>query len=103
MLDINIHTSSSMMQIIKDNFRQKRLYLNLSQEGLSKKSGVTLGSLKRFENSGQISLDSLLKIALVLECLEDFKDIATVKEIQINSIDELLKNEKPLKKRGFIK
>jgi transcriptional regulator with XRE-family HTH domain len=46
---------------------QKRLDKNPTQEGLAKRSGVSLGSLKRFESSGHISLESLLKLALVLE------------------------------------
>merc|ERR1711941_140663 len=94
MLNINIETPFSIMEVLKDNFKQKRLSFNLTQEGLSKKSDVSLGSLKRFENSGQISLESLLKLALVLECLEEFKNIATIKN-EIHSMDDLLKQEKP--------
>lgn len=102
MLDINIETPSSILEVLKDNFKQKRLSFNLTQEGLSKKSGVSLGSLKRFENIGQISLESLLKLALVLECLDEFKNIAIIKD-EIASIDDLLKHEKQKKQRGSIK
>jgi len=104
MLSVNIQTPESLMEILRDKLKQRRLSLNLTQEGLAKRSGVSLGSLKRFEKSGEISLRSLLKIALVLECLDDFTTIANPKQDAINSIDELLK-EKPLKipKRGTIK
>ena len=80
MLAINIQTPSSMLETIKDNFNQQRLSLNLTQEGLSNKSGVSLGSIKRFETTGQISLESLLKIAFILDCLNDFKNIANKKD-----------------------
>ena len=105
MLNINISTPSSMMQTLKEKFKERRLTFDLTQEGLAKKSGVSLGSLKRFENSGQISLESLLKLALVLECLDDFSTIAQKKDIQAHSIDELLKTSKKTKtkKRGSIK
>mgnify|MGYP002145493140 FL=1 len=102
MLAINIQTPSSMLETIKDNFKQKRLSLNLTQEGLSNKSGVSLGSIKRFESSGEISFESLLKVALVLNCLDDFKNIANKKDEQYETMDDLLKI-KPLKKRGLIK
>ena len=102
MLAINISTPKSIMQNLKDKFKQKRLCLNLTQEGLSNKSGVSLGSIKRFESSGEISFESLLKIALVLNCLDDFKNIANKKDAQYDSMDDLLK-VKPLKKRGVIK
>ncbi|AGR77783.1 conserved hypothetical protein, putative transcriptional regulator [Aliarcobacter butzleri 7h1h] len=102
MLAINISTPKSIMQDLKDKFKQKRLSLNLTQEGLSNKSGVSLGSIKRFESSGEISFESLLKIALVLNCLDDFKNIANEKDERYESMDDLLK-VKPIKKRGTIK
>jgi len=104
MLSINIQTPESVMEILRDKLKQRRLSLNLTQEGLAKRSGVSLGSLKRFEKSTEISLRSLLKIALVLECLDDFTTIANPKQDEINSIDELLRS-KSLKvpKRGSIK
>ncbi len=102
MLAINISTPKSIMQNLKDKFKQKRLSLNLTQEGLSNKSGVSLGSIKRFETSGEISFESLLKVALVLNCLDDFKNIANKKDEQYDSMDDLLK-VKPMRKRGSIK
>ena len=102
MLAINISTPKSIMEQIKDSFRQKRLSLNLTQEGLANKSGVSLGSIKRFETSGEISFESLLKLALVLNYLDDFKNIANKKDEQYDSMDDLLK-VKPIKKRGAIK
>ena len=102
MLTVNISTPKSIMQNLKDKFKQKRLSLNLTQEGLSNKSGVSLGSIKRFESSGEISFESLLKVALVLNCLDDFKNIANEKDEQYETMDDLLKI-KPLKKRGLIK
>jgi len=94
-----------MMEKIRDNFKQKRLFLELTQEGLAKRSGVSLGSIKRFESSGEISLKSLLKLAVVIECLDDFTDIALQVDSAVLSIDDLLKNEKKntTPKRGRIK
>ncbi len=105
MLSINIQTPSSIMELLKQKFKEKRLDTQLTQEGLANRSGVSLGSIKRFESSGEISLKSLLKLALVLECLDDFLNIANQKSSQVNSIDELLKSTKTIKtpKRGKIK
>ncbi|MFA5455946.1 MAG: helix-turn-helix transcriptional regulator [Sulfurimonas sp.] len=92
------------MQQLAENFKQKRLELNLTQEGLASKSGVSLGSLKRFENSSQISLESLLKLSVILGCLNDFMGIAKNKENSFSTLDELLQTkDKPLKKRGKLK
>lgn len=104
MLSINLSSPISIMNELKQRFKDKRLFLNLTQEGLATRSAVSLGSLKRFESSGQISLESLLKLALVLECLDDFQQIALPKKQTINSIDDLYKEKKQkLPKKGRIK
>ncbi|MCL2024390.1 MAG: helix-turn-helix domain-containing protein [Coriobacteriia bacterium] len=45
--------------------------MGLSQQRLAAKSGVSLGSIKRFERVGEISLTSLIKVAFALECEDD--------------------------------
>ena len=51
---------------------------------------LAFGSLKRFERSGQISLDSLLKLAFVLECLGDFDGVCVDIDDDFSSMDEVL-------------
>jgi transcriptional regulator with XRE-family HTH domain len=62
-----------------------RKQLKLSQGEFSKRSGVSVCSIKRFE-SGQISLGSLLKLAQILNRLNDFelvfKSIENLEEIE---------------------
>ncbi len=74
--------------------RMKRLrkHKKLTQAQLSARSDVSLGSLKRFERTGQISLSSLIKIAFALGCEDDFEQLfarkgyASIQEV----IDEQL-------------
>jgi transcriptional regulator with XRE-family HTH domain len=61
---------------IAGRFKARRLDLNLTQRELAARSGVTFSSLKRFEREGLIALDSLLNLALVLNCLDDFDKLA---------------------------
>ena len=85
---------SEMMQELKSRFKARRRSLGYTQKELSTRAGVSLGSLKRFEGSGQIALESLLKLALVLECLEDFEKICLETEKKFESIDEILSEER---------
>lgn len=79
--------------------QEKRLSFNLSQKSLSERSGVSLGVIKKFENSGKISLESLIKLALVLESLRDFAELFKLKSShQYPSLDLLLKQK--TRKRG---
>jgi len=83
-------TPSDMMDTLKTKLRHRRKALGYTQPELSSRSGVSLGSLKRFESSGQISLESLLKLAFVLECLGDFTKMCESKEMMPKSIEEIV-------------
>ena len=89
-----------MLDEVRDRFKRRRLAASLTQVGLAKRSGVTLGSLKRFETTGLIAFGSLLKIALVLDCLGDFDNLATDDESTLvgRSLDGILAASRTRKK-----
>jgi transcriptional regulator with XRE-family HTH domain len=71
-----------------------RLAKGFTQQGLALRSGVSLGSVKRFERTGNISLISLLKLAITLGCLDDFEQVFQHKEDLKNmTIEEMLRPE----------
>jgi transcriptional regulator with XRE-family HTH domain len=72
--------------------RKMRLAQNLSQTSLSKMSGVSLGSLKRFENNYKISLEHLLQLALALNAIDAFHHLFPENDYQ--SIDEIIHKKK---------
>ncbi|WP_087177811.1 helix-turn-helix domain-containing protein [Lachnoclostridium sp. An76] len=63
----NKKTPKEIDKVIAGRIRSIRRRRKISQKRLSEKSGVSLGSVKRFESSGEISLISLTKIAVALE------------------------------------
>ncbi|HBN57633.1 MAG TPA: transcriptional regulator [Lachnospiraceae bacterium] len=68
------------------NIRKRR---KISQEKLSRLSGVSYGSLKRFETTGQISLLSLTKLAIALDCAEEIRGLFT--QIPYLNIEEVIR------------
>ena len=65
-----------------------RRQLKISQEDMAEHSGVSLGSLKRFENTGKISLESFLKLMHLLGRLKEFDKILSVNE-NLDDIEKL--------------
>ncbi len=59
--------------------RQRRKEKKLTQVQLSEHSDVSLGTLKRFERTGEISLSSLIKIGFALGCEGDFDELFSKK------------------------
>lgn len=90
-------TPLEILKEIGSRTQHRRLALNLSQSGLATQSGVSLGSIKRFENTGHIALKSLLKIALVLDCLDEFDTLVQTSPPP-RTLEELMSQKKNRKK-----
>lgn len=83
---------SDVLNDIAQKHRYLRKQLKLSQVELSQRSGVSLGSIKRFESTGKIALEALLKLVFVLGRLEDFESVLTPKDSLIH-IEKLFSNK----------
>ncbi len=99
---LNLKSPNDYMQDLATKLRAARLVQNLSQAGLAKRSGVSLASLKRFESTGQISLESLLRLALVLGALGDFDSLFLAAQRPRVTLNEIIA-ESTSRKRGRVK
>ncbi len=77
--------------------RVVRLDADLTQAGLAARSGVTLASLRRFETTGQIALESLVRLAQALGRDNDIE--ALFAPPPLASLDELV-IAPPARRRG---
>ena len=77
---------------IADRLRNVRKRRSISQEKLANMSGVSYGSIKRFEATGQISLISLTKIATVLGVADELRELFT--DVPYRNIQEVINETK---------
>lgn len=63
----------------------------ITQKQLAVRSGVSLGSLKRFEQSGEISLQSLTKIVIALDVENELEDLFN--NVPFASIEEVINEQ----------
>lgn len=86
----NIDNILSIKSALVERFRNARRMSQMSQMNIAQRSGVSLGSVKRFERTGEISLSSLLKLAFVLGYEDDFNNLFARKNYQ--SIFDVVKD-----------
>ncbi|MFT5139469.1 MAG: transcriptional regulator with XRE-family HTH domain [Lysobacterales bacterium] len=100
MISFKLMSSQDIAVEMAVRVRGRRLAQNLSLEGLARRSGVALGTLKKFEHTGQIALVSFIRLVLSL------KDEAALENLLLEqpfeTLDEILQSEKK-PKRGRIK
>lgn len=95
---LDVYNPAEIAKGIAERLRKRRLEMNLTQQTLAKRSGVSLGSLKRFENNHEISLKHLLMIAVVLDATEEFTSLFIRR--QFENIDQVLESSSGKRQRG---
>ena len=71
------------------NIRKRR---SISQQKLSEMSGVSYGSIKRFESTGQISLLALTWIATALDLADELRNLFT--QVPYKDISEVIQESR---------
>lgn len=81
-------TPNELNKMLAERIVKIRKRRKLSQKKLSAKSGVSLGSLKRFEQTGEISLLSFSKLAIGLEIDNELESL--FENVPFLSIEEVI-------------
>nr|WP_298567600.1 helix-turn-helix domain-containing protein [uncultured Mogibacterium sp.] len=85
-------TAEELNQKLADRVRNIRRRRSISQQKLADMSGVSYGSIKRFEQTGQISLLSLTRIAMALDIAGELRNLFT--EVPYRDIQEVINENK---------
>lgn len=95
-------TISKAQDMLRLKVKQLRLSQGFTQKGLSIRAGVPLPTLRKFEQQGLISLESFLKILMVLGCVGLIIDALETEKEEFNSIADVIKNQpRKMRKRGW--
>ena len=101
---VSLITVSKAQSLLAKNMRKRRLQMELTQEGLAMRAGISLSVLRKFEQEGKIALETFLKLLMVLDGLEAVLKATEPEKKEFDSIDDVLKAQKKTeKKRGRYK
>lgn len=91
MINLYQKTWSEINNEIAGKIIRLRKRKKISQKELALRSGVSLGSVKRFEQSGEISLQSLTKIAIALGVEDELLNLFD--DVPFESIEEVINEQ----------
>lgn len=101
---VSLITVSKAQSLLAENIKAQRLKMELTQEGLASRAGVNLRTLRKFEQEGKISLESFLKLLMVLDGLEAIVTATEPEQAEFSSIEDIEKAEqKKIRKKGWRK
>lgn len=91
---LHLTTPEQVARDLAEKLRKLRLNRSWKQTTLAERSGVSLGSLRRFESTGKVSLQNLLKLAFTLHRLDDFDNVLrppparSIAELELDAKDD---------------
>ena len=88
MINLYQKTWNEINNGIAERIVQLRKRKKITQKEIARRSGVSIGSVKRFEQSGEISLQSLTKIAIALGVDGELDTLFS--EVPFASIEEVM-------------
>ena len=99
-MSFSLMSSEDIASELAARLKSHRLTQNLTLEGLARRSGVALGTLKKFERTGRISLVSFIRLVITLKDEAALENLLIEKKFE--TFDEVLQTGKQ-PKRGRIK
>lgn len=75
-------TVQSIQTTLRKRFFIRRKELKISRQSLTKRTGVSYGSIRRFESLGEISLVSFLKLSQAIGELESFHNLLQERKVK---------------------
>ena len=91
MINLYQKTWNEIDNAIANRMVKLRKRRKITQKALAAKSGVSMGSIKRFEQSGEISLQSLTKLAIALEVEGELDTLFD--SVPFQSIEEVINEQ----------
>lgn len=99
MLPLELQTPRDLARVLAHRIKGLRLDRGWTQQELAERAGLALATYRRFERTGQISLERLLRLAVVLDARAGFDQLFVRSPVQ--SLAELEQRaERQVRKRG---
>ena len=95
-------TTEDNLSQISASLRQQRISMDMTQAQLAEQANVSLAVLRKFEQTGKVSLESFVKLAFVLGLAEPILNALQPRAEGAVSLDDLLaKDSKPKRKYAY--
>ena len=98
MLPIELQTPRDITRNLACRVKALRLERGWTQQEVAERAGLALATYRIFERSGRISLDRLLRLAVIFEARSGFEQLFAPKAVR--SLAEMEQRERPSRKRG---
>jgi transcriptional regulator with XRE-family HTH domain len=90
-LNFTLATHKEICRELGRRLKGQRLLKNIKQQDLADRAGLAVGTVKNLEAKGQTSLETLVRVAMVLDLVHELEPLFLM---QVNSIHQMEQLEK---------
>lgn len=87
MLDFKLASASEVCEHLGQRLRAQRLAQLLTQADLAARAGVSTGTVRTLENTGLVSADSLVRVALTLGLANTLQPLFELPQLSIAQME----------------
>lgn len=95
-MDLNFIKPEEVVTLIGERLRKQRLFLEMSQAEVAARSGVGVNTVSNLEAGRNVSVENLVRIAMVLGRLHELQELF---HPQLNSVNDILRYESQSKRQ----
>ena len=101
-LDFGFASPEEVCKALGARLKAQRLAQSITQSELAARAGVSAGTVKNLESKGQSSMDSIVRVGLVLGLTDDLQTLFTLKVKSIAQMEqaEQAKRVRASRKKG---
>jgi transcriptional regulator with XRE-family HTH domain len=96
-VDLGLATADEILRTLGERLRQQRLTQQLSQHELAQMAGVALGTVRKLEQSGVSSLETVVRVVQALGLVDELQGLFLLKR---NSFEEITQAAQPQRQRA---
>lgn len=82
-----LDNSEDVAKEVAENFRRRRVEKNITRQHIAERSGVSISTVARFERTGLIAFESLIRLAMALGYIADIRNLFST--AKFNTMQEL--------------
>ena len=94
-MDLNFIKPEEIVTLLGERLRKQRLFLEMSQAEVAARSGVGVNTVSNLEAGRNVSVENLVRIAMVLGRLHELQELF---QPQLNSVNDILRYESQSKR-----
>jgi transcriptional regulator with XRE-family HTH domain len=87
MMSFSLAPTDEILLVLGQRIRAQRLAQELSQLELAQMAGLSLGAVRKLENSGQCSVETLVRAVQALGLVDELEDLFALKRQSIAQME----------------